>query len=371
MENESFDNDLRNDANGNDACAMERNEQGYISDAAPLECPSTQLPVAHLRLIFVARGTLPFPPFPGSNWRSMLSWGLKRSVCVTEAKTCDGCDFLGTCAYPYVVETEVRNALAGKSFHGDGVRPYVIRPNLPSATVQDGEKVNVNLLLVGHAQTFAVHVLEGLRKGAWRGIDADSGALSLASCRQEVPVGGGQFRDILESGGFPTVMPTFTPVLPAAPPRVRVLFRTPVRLRIPKSKRYVRTAREFSLAQFLSVLGMRVESLFRVHGQRPFEVRYRIPHADPLTDAVSDLAFAWERWERTSNRYREEAGRKEPRTNDMGGLRGQFTLNNKAFEARAPGLWQKIWPVLWLGQWTNVGGNATMGMGQYDLVPVV
>lgn len=45
------------------------------------------------------------PAYEGSALRGLLGHGLKQTVCVTRAKTCDGCLLLESCPYPAIFES--------------------------------------------------------------------------------------------------------------------------------------------------------------------------------------------------------------------------------------------------------------------------
>jgi CRISPR/Cas system endoribonuclease Cas6 (RAMP superfamily) len=47
---------------------------------------------------------------------------------------------------------------------------------------------------------------------------------------------------------------------------------------------------------------------------------------------------------------------------DTGGWMGHLELDIQGLD--------ELWPYLWLGQWLNVGKNASMGFGRYSVVGI-
>ncbi|MCS6945109.1 MAG: hypothetical protein RMK97_06815, partial [Sutterellaceae bacterium] len=63
------------------------------------------VPAARYRLTFQLRDELRLPVYAGSLLRGQFGAALRRTACITKAKTCEGCPLLRTCPYPAIFET--------------------------------------------------------------------------------------------------------------------------------------------------------------------------------------------------------------------------------------------------------------------------
>jgi hypothetical protein len=75
---------------------------------------------------------------------------------------------------------------------------------------------------------------------------------------------------------------------------------------------------------------------------------------EPAEGGARELALTWRDWTRYSSR--------QQTTMQMGGLTGRLGVDLGGHE--------RLWPYLWLGQWTHAGKGTSMGLGRYRLATV-
>jgi hypothetical protein len=316
------------------------------SDRGPL-APGTRLPVARYRFTVRLRADLTLPEFSGSLLRGQFGAALRRSACITRAKSCEGCPLLATCPYPAIFETPAPADHPLQKFSAVP-NPYVIEPPpLGTRFVAAGESLSFGMVLVGRALDQLPLIVYALQRAFGRGIGPQRAAGDLEDIVYEDADGEATWiwdRDAARvlPHAPRLVLPSFGVVRQA-----RLAIDTPLRLQ--ENSRPLH-GRDLSPRRLVTALVRRAALLFEFHAGRPGfgagagEVAH---HAEQLAQQ-HDLA--WHDWTRYSSRQRQAM--------TLGGVLGTWTLHGDL----AP-----LVPWLWLGQWLHVGKNATMGMGAYRL----
>lgn len=106
-----------------------------------------------LKIQFRALENILMPPFKGSAFRGVFGMTLRNSVCVTGAKTCEGCRFTSKCSYFNIFETEGKNL---QITYIRGViktpHPFILIPPLEQDTFYSkGQNFSVIFRLFGEA----------------------------------------------------------------------------------------------------------------------------------------------------------------------------------------------------------------------------
>jgi hypothetical protein len=333
---------------------------------ALLPDPSTRLPVGRYRLELVAEEPLRLPGYPGSAWRGALGHALRRTVCVTREPACTGCLLYRSCVYPYVFETPPPLGAAKMRRYPAAPHPFVLQvegdpaaeggPGVASALdaslaprdVRAGEPVTLGLGLFGRANRELPYFVHALGQAAAGGIGGGRGRLALQAVSQQVRVQG-PWAVVYEAGGALAAQPVSAPgPAPVAAGRARMVLATPLRLR--RDDRYL-GPEDLRFADLFSSLLRRVSMLTYFHTDTPLETDFAGLSAEARKVALLDPRLTWLDWTRYSSR--------QDTTLQMGGMVGEVTVDLSEHP--------RLWPYLWLGQWTHAGKGTSMGLGRYRL----
>lgn len=286
------------------------------------------------------------PPWLGSAWRGMLGHGLKSAVCTTGLDDCRPCPLIDDCPYPVLFEARVPlNApMLGSNTKAPG--PYTLLAS-PGGRVASDDELTLRLTLFGEHGRDAALLARVFALGADSGLGERRLGLTLQRLA-EVDLDGGERE--LGLAQLHQAPPSLAPLaaLPPCPPSLAIHLLTPLRLRV--RNRYVGPDC-LCFGDFLSHLLRRCSLLLQFYQQTPVELPFR-----ELVDLAHKLQFShtelrWEDMARHSSR--------QERVVPMGGLVGTMYLEDERLQA--------LWPLLWLGQWTQLGKGVSMGLGEYRL----
>ncbi|MCC7083016.1 MAG: CRISPR system precrRNA processing endoribonuclease RAMP protein Cas6 [Burkholderiales bacterium] len=302
------------------------------------------LPIARYRFLFRMEHELILPEYAGSLLRGQFGAALRRTACMTGARTCAGCPLLCTCPYPAIFETPAPKAQASKKY-SQVPNPYVIEPP-PFGTrcVAAGERLEFGLVLFGRALDQLPLVAFALERAFGRGIGNNRVPGRLDDIVWQHAQGETSVWEPDERRLLRHVPRIVVPPLDGCR-RVRLDIATPLRL---QSQGHPLGPAELTPRKLLTALLRRAGLLFDIHADRPDtskEAPLLARRAETLVD-VRDLQ--WRDWTRYSSRQRTEM--------TLGGVVGRWEITGDLGPLAS-------W--LWLGQWLHVGKNVTMGMGCY------
>lgn len=308
-----------------------------------------RLPLARYQITFRAQDEARMPPYGGSAWRGAFGRALKKSVCVTRQKTCNGCLLLHSCAYPYVFETPLPPGARKMRKYERVPHPFVIFPDdAVGSTVTAGTEYRLGLSLFGRADRFLPYVLHALQQAGLGGLTARRHCLVLERVEQEDQPGGGNWRQIYVPGEPCVALGLLEVALPPVPRSVGLVIHTPLRLQ--RNGRLVSPER-FQFGDLFRNLLRRISMLMEFHGGTTLETDFA--ELVRLSDSVlfSERELHWKDWTRYSSRQDAEM--------QMGGIVGSATLGDQDLSP--------FWPYLWLGRFTHAGKGTSMGLGRYTL----
>ncbi len=320
-------------------------EAGLASASAPL-APGTRLPLARYRFDFRMQDELRLPDYAGSLLRGQFGAALRRTACMTGAKTCAGCPLLATCPYPAIFETPAPREHALQKFSAVP-NPYVIEPPpLGNRAVAAGEVLSFGMVLVGRALDRLPLIVYALQRALRHGLGEQRASGELQDVVWER---GERAESVWDAAGARVRAHEPTLEVPAfeSGASARLEIATPLRLQ--DNGRPLRP-HELSPRKLATALVRRAALLFEFHADRPglgAQAAELARHAETLAD---ERALAWHDWSRYSSRQKQAM--------TLGGVLGTWTLRGEL---------TPLLPWLWLGQWLHVGKNATMGMGAYAL----
>ncbi len=282
------------------------------------------LPVYPLRFHFQAEDEQPWE-YRGSAWRGAFGRSLKRLLCVFHHGDCQGCPLRASCGYIQLFEP--------RSLHEGGrgdATPYALYPH----PCEGGEYLHISLF-GRQAAGYAPFVIQAVKL-------AGEGGVHRQRLRPQVC-------EMFDGRDWHPLNAKLH-ALEAPPPwpggALRVQMRSPLRF---KHQGRLVTPQSISAELWFGALRRRLTSLAASLGD---EARMRERLAElPTQVAWRDARWHWQEQTRRSARQRCRMR--------MGGLLGTFTLDAETAEP-----W---WPMLWLGQWTHTGKQASQGLGRYEL----
>jgi hypothetical protein len=323
-----------------------------------------RLPYLRLRFVLRAERAATLVPFHGSMLRGAFGHALRQVACTMgPEQPCDSCRLRRTCAYPWIFETWIEGTpppfLRGIP---SAPRPYVFEPGSTRETLEAGEELPFDLLLIGKGCAHPRRVLQAVERMAASGLGAGRAPFTLRSARALGP--DGAFRSLIEEGEAvaspPLLRPSPPPIfeLPGPPSRsarLALTFATPFRIlsqgRIAPPDRFRTLAfhllrRHLELAAFHSPLaaGAAANEAVAIDWEfRPF-----LDLADGVAFDASDLVF--HDWKRYSQRQDQAV--------KLGGFLGRIVIEGDL---------SPFAPLLRAGELFHAGKGTTFGLGRFTL----
>jgi hypothetical protein len=308
-----------------------------------------RLPIGRYRLRYQAVDAVRLPEYAGSTLRGALGYALKRTVCVTHEPACAACLLYTSCAYAYVFETPPPPGSAKMRLYPAAPHPFVLEPSEGGARdLACGDELAVGLTLFGHANRYLPYLIHAMRRAGEEGVGKGKGRLDLLAVEQMGQGPEGDWRLIHEAGEALAALPPVVPEVPAVPTAVSLALHTPLRL---QRDGHNVGPEELRFADLFGNLLRRLSMLTYFHTDTPLETDFAGLTAEARTVEWTDRSLAWRDWTRYSSRQRT--------TMQMGGVIGRLAVDLRAHE--------RVWPFLWLGQWTHAGKGTSMGLGRYSL----
>lgn len=304
------------------------------------------LPLARYRFVFRMEDDLRLPEYAGSLLRGQFGAALRRTACMTGAKTCEGCPLLRTCPYPAIFETPAPQSHPLQKF-SQVPNPYVIEPPpFGLRHVPAGERLSFGMVLAGRALQQLPLIAYALQRAFQHGIGKERASGALEDIAWENAAGP---ESVWEPGAgriLPHVPILAVPHFPDTD-EVALIMETPLRLQ--NQGRPV-AAGNLLPRTLITALLRRASLMFEIHA----DLSGLAGNAGALARRAEQLAdtrdLVWKDWTRYSSRQKQAM--------TLGGLLGEWRLRGDL---------GPFMPWLWLGQWLHVGKNATMGLGKYTL----
>ena len=316
-------------------------EKGPVLSSDPL----LRLPVTPFMFRFACGVPHRLPAYPGSVWRGALGWSLKRAVCVVRHTECPDCLLYHTCAFPYLFATPPPDTEIMRKYPA-APHPFVLRIEAG----QSGPEYRLGLVLIGRADRQLPYFIHALTEAGRQGLGRHRQRFDLLDVQQGVGPLLDEW-DVIHSPEHPLRLhPAQLLTTPPVPDGFAVQLLSPLRL---KRDEHLITPARFRFADLFIALLRRLSLLTYFHAGQPLVADYAQLAASAREVEHHDPRLQWYDWTRYSSR--------QATTLDMGGVLGQFLLKGSDVA--------EFWPYLWLGQWTHAGKGATLGMGQYRILP--
>lgn len=305
-----------------------------------------QLPLARYHFDFQACDALRLPPDPGGLWHGVFGARLRELSCVMPPGTdCRGCMLLHHCAYSLLFSgPRPPTAELMRRYETIPV-PHVFQLDPDTrAVIPPGGPLRVGMVLAGTANAKLPFVVQAMAAAGRVGLGATRARLRLREVVQEGA--DGSSHRVAEPARMSTPLPPGVPDIPPVPVAARIHFITPY-----KAGAVAGQAGAFDPGSFLMAIVRRCSLLQYFYTGRQLEAPFTaLKEASQQARILGQALRA-----RAASRYAARHGRRVP----TGGLIGHVDLDLRGLEA--------FWPYLYLGQWLNVGKNASMGFGRYVL----
>jgi hypothetical protein len=270
--------------------------------------------------------------FDGMAWQSAFEPLLRQNLCFSKCEQIANCDFRTRCLY---------HRLFLKDLDSEHVPPYNFYPQsgMRAKKWQKGDHFYLGLNMVGRIAFFLDAFLPALEGMGRIPLGSSGGRVVLSSITQHLQ--NGRDVDLYQRGQMGAPSPPEPIQHPSTPDSIWVNLETPLRLRGNKGVVRVPT---FTGEMF----GQAIEQRFR----------------DLSSDSHSgDFGHEWPEVRNVNLKWLPS---KQPTRRGMNwsplntaGLIGKFELSGKALQA--------VWPLLWQGQFLNLGEEAHLGLGRYSL----
>lgn len=301
--------------------------------------------VARYRLDFTVETPLNLPAFAGSTLRGVFGNAL-RAICLTKAKTCDGCSLLAQCPYAQIFEPPPPPSRPLPQDFNQIPRPYVIEPPAwGERSYAAGETLSFHLILVGHALDKLALILWAFHRALQKGVGHGNGSARLSAVWLVTAAGDTLLTDKPDGPIAPhTAAPEASPLQNCS--RVTLHFHAPLRLQTNGRRA---SANELTPRKLLMGLVRRTALMCAFHGDGPLPIDFAAlaSQADTL---ASSKSLHWRDWSRYSSRQQKRM--------NLGGVIGSWTLEGKL---------EPFLPFLHLGQWLHLGKETVFGLGGYTL----
>ncbi|MCU0936456.1 MAG: CRISPR system precrRNA processing endoribonuclease RAMP protein Cas6 [Gammaproteobacteria bacterium] len=312
--------------------------------------PTPRLPIGRYQLHFEAVDAVRLPEYAGSTWRGALGHALKRTVCVTREPACSPCLLYGSCAYAYVFETPPPADSAKMRLYPAAPHPFVLEPGEGGPRdLACGEELAVGLTLFGHANRHLPYLIHALRRAGEEGIGKGKGRIDLLAVGQADPGAPDDWRTVHVAGGPLTAAPPAELLPPPAPDAAAIELHTPLRL---QREGHNVGPDDLRFGDLFGNLLRRLSMLTYFHTDTPLETDFAGLTAEARAVEWTERALTWRDWTRYSSR--------QQTTLQMGGVTGRLAVDLRGHE--------RLWPYLWLGQWTHAGKGTSMGLGRYRVL---
>lgn len=286
---------------------------------------------------------------PRGLWHGVFGLHLREQCCVVRAKTCQGCLLLHQCQYSYLFSgprpLECELTLCCNPIPV----PHVFRVDREyPEPIQAGDEITVSLILVGEANDRLPLVIQAIAAAGRGGLGPQRGQVLLHDVIQHLP-GGHPPHLVASKGRMLDRLPPEPPAVPPIPAAVRIRFLSPY-----KASGQGNRSGGLEIGPFLMALVRRASLLQYFYTGRQLEAPFGMLKAASVRAQILDRALR----RQDASRYAAGHGERVP----TGGLIGHLDLNLTEIEP--------LWPYLYLGQWLNVGKNASMGFGHFELAAV-
>ena len=302
-----------------------------------------EIPFGEFRFSFEMEDGLVLPSLPGVLWHSVMGKALHDLSCINPGMNCKECRLLHQCDYPYLFR-RIAPPDSVMMRNKEVPVPHVFRyRQQPERKINEGDLLSVDIVLVGDAAERLVAVSRAMSLAVRNGLGKTRSKGQLISVQQKTI--DGVFTTIIEEGQRLAKPVNVFPPLPSFLEQMDFVISTPY-----KPSGFKR-GDDIDVSHMLMSIVRRVSLLQYFYTDTRLQADFAwLKSATTLVKVVQNN-LEW----RSAQRYSTSHGKNI----DTSGWLGQLQLDLK----NAPSLW----PYVFLGQWINMGKNAGMGFGRYEI----
>lgn len=305
-----------------------------------------QLPLAEYQFTYQAQAPITLPELSGTLWHSVLGKALRELSCTTGLSQCDNCPQIKACDYSRLfssIPSEPSDLL--KNYRNIPT-PHLFRYETNELQkIATGQSFTIKIILIGSASEKLSLLIKAMQRAGENGFNRERHKARLLQVVQKTPYG--IERGILLDNnpaqqGLAMLYPILKPLK-----QVRLHFKTPYR-----QTGKAANSPHFLLDHFIMTLIRRISQLQYFHAQAKLDTDFIY-----LKQLAQSLPSNNQKIKKS--RFKSLRKRKNQHQQTAGWI-GYIDINLQNHQA--------LWEYLYLGQWLNVGKNASMGFGQYQLI---
>jgi hypothetical protein len=309
------------------------------------------LSIARYNFNFEVTSDISLPDYAGSTLRGIFGRALRQLACFTKEKNCNGCMLKNQCSYIQVFEPLAQDSLQIKS--NTPPVPYIIHaPAWGRHHYKVGETLSFGMTLVGEQaiKQLPLMIMAWQRAFA-RGVGSTNGTadlIAVTNVQKDRSTCVYEQNGMIQTHNQQIEIDTTTTEKNQNHQSIQIKLITPMRLQqngsaLPPS--------EITAYSFLMGIVRRISLLDQSH-QLGFNINQE--NAKDLSKQAQEIEIEhdlrWQDWVRYSTRQRKKMA--------LGGCIGNITLKGDLTH---------FLPYLNVGEYLNVGKEASFGLGQYQL----
>lgn len=305
-----------------------------------------QLPLALYDFRYVADADFSLLADPRGLWHGVFGLHLRAQSCVVPDGACQGCLLLHQCQYSYLFSgPRPPDAELMRRYDTIPV-PHALRIDRDHPeSIRAGDELSVSMVLIGEANARLPLVIQAMAAAGQGGLGHQRGRVWLHDVTQRLP-GERPPQLVASHGRLHEIPPPRAPEPPPAPAAVRIRFLSPY-----KASGQANRSGGLDIGPFLMALVRRASLLQYFYTGQQLDAPFASLKSASAQARILERALHPQAASRFAARHGQRI--------DTGGLVGHLDLDMSGIEG--------LWPYLYLGQWLNVGKNASMGFGRYEL----
>ena len=302
------------------------------------------LPLAEYSFVFEALQDVELAAFPGGLWHSVFGRALRDQVCVAPGLECARCMLLHHCDYSHLFGGPRPPKSEVMRKYDTIPVPVVLRyDNAVDQAIPAGSYFAVSMIIVGQANEKLPVIIHTMTAVGKAGFGKRRSKAALIEVTQQAP-------------SLPTLVMARGRMNHWTPPAMPEILQLPESLRITFMSPYKQTGKstasdEFDLPKFIMAVVRRISMLQYFYTGTRLEADFAQLKSQSQAPVNVKSALKW----RPHGRYSASHGKRV----DTSGWLGSLDVEMAGAGA--------LIPFLYLGQWLNVGKNASMGFGRYQL----
>lgn len=296
-----------------------------------------ELPIAKYTFAFKAKDDITIPSYSGTLWHSVFGKALRDVSCITPDAACESCLFYRQCDYPFLF----RGVLPNTEKQSNLIAPHIFTSTaLQTTKIQKHGIFYIELALVGSAIQRFDKIMQAMRQVGQNGLGMERKTAELVQVTQKNPDG---YECLPRTQNTDNIAIT----IPNAPEKIRLQWLTQLRFSGKAANQ-----KTFASDFFFMMIIRRISSLQYYYTGKPLIADYAL--LKTLTQTIP--------LDQTHLEYiqHKDLNHRRCMHKQNSGWQGHMDMDLSQHKA--------LWSFLYLGQWVNVGKNANMGFGNYQLI---